>query len=101
MQASTTNVLARTREAGMPVANHRGRSRTLSRENQRRSLWATWLGWFFLPIWLAVCWGIYTLVQYLFGVDLTTEMVFGAFKIALASPFVAIGVAWDAAASAF
>jgi hypothetical protein len=48
-----------------------------------------------------VCWVIYTLVHYLFGVDLTTEMFLHALKTALAAPFVAIGVAWNGVVSAF
>jgi hypothetical protein len=63
------------------------------------------LGWLVVPIWLAVCWVIYTLVHYLFGVDLTTEMVLHALNVAVASPFVAISVAvsivWNTAFSAF
>jgi ABC-type amino acid transport system permease subunit len=73
----------------------------LRHEQQKRPLGATALGWLILPIWVAACWAVYALVRYLFGVDLTTEMVFHAFTTALASPFVAIAIAWDATVSAF
>jgi hypothetical protein len=67
----------------------------LSAEHQKRAqrLWVTWLWRLILPIWIAVCWVIYTLVYHLLGVDLTTEMVLYEIKIALISPFVAIGIA--------
>jgi hypothetical protein len=74
-----------------------GVSVTGSRELPKGSPWATAFRWLLLPIWLVVCWVIYTLVQYLFGVDLTTEMVLHA----LASPFVALSAALDVVVSAF